>query len=158
MRYDYLLRISLVVSVSLAGVPAVSKTETPPDETVSSENTSLDPEMRNRKRCVDHAGRPQWMIEQPLGFEWRLELGRDFRSVQRARAITETETCDCDMLYPDWNAYRSQLETIWGEVSLESKFVWDDETRDRFNTARDFLTDYSRPLLPLVTRLCAGVE
>lgn len=155
MKFDYLLSAAVTVCIALSGHAAIAQTA---NEAVVSENTSLDPELRNRKRCVDHHGRPQWMIEQPLGFEWRLELGRNFRSVQRSRMVSETDTCNCDTLYPDWNIYRAELEAIWNEASLESKFVWNDETRDRYNAARDQLTDVSRPLLPMVTRLCASVE
>lgn len=158
MKYDRLLAGFIAASISASGFSAFAQTTNGASDTAAPETTSLDPELRTRKRCFEHPGRPQWMIEQPLGYEWRLELGRDFRSVQVSRAVSKAETCDCDMLYPDWNMYRGELEEIWNEVSTESKYVWDDATRDRFNDAMDSMTEVSRPLLPMVTRLCAAVE
>lgn len=149
---------ALAVSAVLAGQVAVAETNTPANETTDAVGIYVDPTVKNRKRCLERPGLPQWMMEHPLGFEWRLDLAKEFRSYQRSSAIADAESCDCEMLYPDWDAYRADLEAIWNDVSVDSKYVWNDETRNRFNAARDGFTDISRPLLPVVTRLCASVE
>lgn len=158
MNHDNVVGLSLALTIALAGHPAVAQTNEGAGTDASVESAHVDPELRDRKRCLNHPGRPQWMIDQPLGFEWRLELGREFRSAERARAVSSNETCSCDQLYPDWNESRPLVEAIWAEVSPDSKFVWGEAERDRFDAARDKLADYSRPLLPMVTRLCASVE
>lgn len=118
----------------------------------------VDPNLKTRDRCVNHPGHPGWMMVQPLGYEWRLDLANKFRVFQGVRTISEAGACDCDMLYPDWNQFRAELEAIWNEVSAESKWVWDDETRQRFYAAQDAMTDYSDPLLRITVDLCEGVE
>lgn len=118
----------------------------------------VDPMLQSRQRCEDRPGKPGWMMVQPLGFEWRGDLASKFRAFQRARTISEAGACDCDMLYPDWNQFRAELEAIWIEVSAESKWDWDDETRQRFYGAQDAMTDYSDPLLRITVDLCEGVE
>ena len=158
MKHENALGLSIALTIALTGYPAVAQTSDTEGADAGIESPHVDPELRDRKRCLNHPGRPQWMIDQPLGFEWRLELGREFRSAERARAVSSSETCSCDQLYPDWNESRPLVEAIWAEVSPKSKFVWDEAERSRFEAARDKLADYSRPLLPMVTRLCASVE
>lgn len=153
-----IVRVALAVSAVLAGQVVMAETNTPANETIAAVGIYTDPTVKNRKRCLERPGLPQWMMEHPLGFEWRLDLAKEFRSYQRSSAIADAETCDCEMLYPDWDVYRADLEAIWNDVSVDSKYVWNDETRDRFNATRDGFTDISRPLLPMVTRLCASVE
>ena len=148
----------VVASLAFGGQSVLADDAPTTGELAGSLQGYVDPEIANRTRCQDRPGRPRWMMVQPLGFEWRLELAKEYRSVQRTRLISEAETCDCDMLYPDWDALRSNLEKTWSEVSDQSKYVWDAATRERYHETRDALTDYARPLLPLVTRLCASVE
>lgn len=153
-----IFRVALAVSAVLVGQVVLAETNTPANETTDAAGIYTDPTVQNRKRCLERPGLPRWMIEHPLGFEWRLDLAKEFRSYQRSSAIADAETCDCEMLYPDWDVYRADLEAIWNDVSVDSKYVWNDEARDRFNATRDGFTDISRPLLPMVTRLCASVE
>jgi len=149
---------ALAVSAVLAGQVAVAETNTPANETTDAVGTYVDPMVKNQQRCLERPGLPQWMMEHPLGFEWRLDLAKEFRSYQQTSAIADAESCNCEMLYPDWDAYRADLEAIWNDVSVNSKYVWNDETRNRFHAARDRFTNISRPLVPMVTRLCASVE
>ncbi len=158
MKADILLRAVAVAALVLTANTALSEDIAPVSEGAGAEDGYVDPGLKTRGRCKDHPGRPRWMMEHPIEFMWRAELASEFRSVQRAEAVSEAGTCDCDMLYPDWNVYRAEIEAMWNEVSTESKWDWDDETRERFNATRDRMNDYSRPLLPMVTRLCSGLE
>lgn len=158
MMLKFLGSAVVAVSVVFAGNVGVAQTNLPTNDLTDSGPNYVDPTVQNRKRCLERPGLPQWMMEQPLGFEWRLEIAKAFRSHQRSSAIAVAESCDCEMLYPDWDTYRTDLEVIWNDISVDSKFIWNDETRDRYNGVRDDLNDISRPLLPMVTRMCASVE
>jgi hypothetical protein len=65
---------ALAVSAVLAGQVAVAETNTPANETTDAVGTYVDPMVKNRQRCLERPGLPQWMMEHPLGFEWRLDL------------------------------------------------------------------------------------
>lgn len=164
MKLNHAAKIFLVVGLFVGAQKATADDQRSitalSDLNVAAASNSgyVDPEIRNRNRCLDHPGRPAWMMVQPLGFEWRLDLANRFRSSQRAMIITEAQTCNCDMLYPDWNELRADLEEIWNGVSRESQYIWDADTRSQFETARDNLAAYSSPLVPDVSRLCENVE
>lgn len=147
---DVFLRMAVIAGVFVSA-QAVSAQSLPSEGYV-------DPHVAGRDRCLDHPGRPGWMMVQPMGFEWRLHLANDFRSFHRTAAITGIGSCDCDLLYPDWDEYRTDLEMIWAMVSDRSRYEWDDGERSRYASQRDLLSDYSRPLIQEVTKLCVAVE
>jgi hypothetical protein len=82
---------ALAVSAVLAGQVAVAETNTPANETTDAVGTYVDPMVKNRQRCLERPGLPQWMMEHPLGFEWRLDLAREFCSYQQTSAIADAE-------------------------------------------------------------------
>lgn len=127
--------------------------------TLEAEQTAyVDPMLQDRQRCKDRPGKPGWMMVRPLGYEWRGDLANKFRTAQFVRGVTDAGMCNCDLLYPDWDAYRDEVEALWNEVSTEKGWDWDDETRQRYYEAQDSMTDYSRPLLRAALELCEGVE
>lgn len=155
------LLAATVMGFGLIAGPSVGQADfTQPEFTPPSTQVEdyVDPETRNRTRCRDHPGRPGWMMVQPLGFEWRLDLANKFRTNHRTKVVTQAESCDCGMLYPNWNSLRPSLEEIWEGVSTGSQYDWDDQTHARYNEARDEMTDFSRPLLQTVVKLCQRVE
>ncbi|WP_458792576.1 hypothetical protein [Yoonia sp. MH D7] len=164
MKLNHAAKIFLVVGLSVGAQKATADNQSSvsalPDANVAAVSDSgyVDPEISNRNRCLNHPGRPAWMMVQPLGFEWRLDLANKFRSSQRAMMVTGAQTCNCDMLYPDWDAFRADLEEIWNGVSRDSQYVWNAGTRSQFETARNNLAEYSSPLVTEVSRLCKNVE
>lgn len=79
---------------------------------VDPDGTYVDPQIRNRGECLDHPGRPAWVMVQPKGLEWRRDLLKAYGELQIAKAVVESGDCGCDNRYPDWETFRPAMEGI----------------------------------------------
>lgn len=153
------MKLNLTLAASLAVIIATAATaDQVLNDLTAAQEAYVDPNLRTRDRCLDRPGHAGWMMVQPLGYEWRVDLANKFRTFQRSQAITEAGICNCDLLYPDWDVFREEVEAMWNEVSTERKWDWNDEARQRFYAAQDGMTDYSDPLLQDTVDLCERVE
>jgi len=150
---------TIIFAAAVAALTATSvAAQEIPDDLTAAQEAYVDPTIETRGRCMDRPGLPGWMMVRPLGYEWRGDLAYQFRSAQVRREVTEAGVCSCDLLYPDWDVHREEVEAMWNEVSTEKKWDWDEETRQRFYAVRDAMNDDSGPLLQTVVELCEGVE
>ncbi|WP_152626954.1 hypothetical protein [Jannaschia aquimarina] len=72
----------------------------------------VDPQIKNREQCLDHPGRPAWVMVQPEGMEWRRDLMLAYGTLQIRQRVVETGECSCDHRYPDWETFRQALEEL----------------------------------------------
>jgi len=127
-------------------------------DVAAAEDTYVDPNLATRTRCLDHPGRPGWMMVHSFEYAWRGKLASVYRSMKILEAVASAGVCDCDKLHPDWNAHREALEAIWDGVSEKSRWVWGEAETNRYHEAYDALSKPASRLRPEVTRLCASVR
>lgn len=72
----------------------------------------VDPEIGNRRKCFDRPGRPEWVVKQPEGMEWRQDLIERYVGLQSMRRVVESGECTCENVYPDFNDFRADLSEI----------------------------------------------
>lgn len=150
MRHKILVFVAVAVVVALGSHVAAADGD--------AGGSYVDPILKDRQRCLDRPGRPEWMMVQSIEFQWRVELAAKYRSFYRASVISEADGCSCDKMYPDWDEHMTEVEQLWDGVSESSRWEWDNETRQRFYAARDRMTDFSSPRLMTVVRLCENLE
>lgn len=72
----------------------------------------VDPEINNRRKCFDRPGRPEWVVNQPDGMDWRRDLIERYVYLQKTRLIIETGECTCKTFYPDFEDYRAEIDQL----------------------------------------------
>lgn len=118
----------------------------------------VDPKIARRRSCLDHPGRPGWMMVQTDGFEWRTELAMRWKERRSGRLISEAESCTCDMLHPDFDQLRDEVETMWAMVGDKPRSEWSNAMADRFNDLRSEIASEARSYSFQIGRLCGNPE
>ena len=54
--------------------------------------------------CPDRPAEPMWMQEIPLRQAYQRVLVQDIYRAQNLERIVETESCDCEIRFPSWDA------------------------------------------------------
>ena len=93
-------RLSLALAalaVSLLAVPAFAERNMVP---------TLD---RSFDVCPDRPAEPNWMQEIPLRQAYQRVLVQDIYRAQNLERIIETESCDCEIRFPSWDAAEAEF-------------------------------------------------
>ena len=92
------LTLALVaLAVSLLAVPAFTERNIVP---------TLD---RSFDVCPDRPAEPNWMQEIPLRQAYQRVLVQDIYRAQNLERIIETESCDCEIRFPSWDAAEAEF-------------------------------------------------
>jgi len=92
------LTLALVaLAVSLLAVPAFAERNMVP---------TLD---RSFDVCPDRPAEPNWMQEIPLRQAYQRVLVQDIYRAQNLERIIETESCDCEIRFPSWDAAEAEF-------------------------------------------------
>ena len=92
------LTLALVaLAVSLLAVPAFAERNMVP---------TLD---RSFDVCPDRPAEPNWMQEIPLRQAYQRVLVQDIYRAQNLERIIETESCDCEIRFPFWDAAEAEF-------------------------------------------------
>ena len=92
------LTLALVaLAVSLLAVPAFAERNMVP---------TLD---RSFDVCPDRPAEPNWMQEIPLLQAYQRVLVQDIYRAQNLERIIETESCDCEIRFPSWDAAETEF-------------------------------------------------
>ncbi|WBU62551.1 hypothetical protein [Paracoccus aerodenitrificans] len=92
------LTLALVaLAVSLLAVPAFAERNMVP---------TLD---RSFDVCPDRPAEPSWMQEIPLRQAYQRVLVQDIYRAQNLERIIETESCDCEIRFPSWDAAEAEF-------------------------------------------------
>lgn len=75
----------------------------------------VDPEIRNRQKCFDRPGRPEWVVRQPDGMDWRRELIERYILLQTRRLVVESGECNCETVYVDYDDYNEEIAELIGQ-------------------------------------------
>ncbi len=93
-----LLTLALAaLAVSLLAVPAFAERNMVP---------TLD---RSFDVCPDRPAEPNWMQEIPLRQAYQRVLVQDIYRAQNLERIIETESCDCEIRFPSWDAAEAEF-------------------------------------------------
>ena len=87
-----LTRALIALALSPLAVPAFAERNLVP---------TLD---RNFNVCPDRPAEPSWLQEVPLRQAYQRVLVQDIYRAQNFERIIETESCDCEIRFPSWDA------------------------------------------------------
>ncbi|WP_199258182.1 hypothetical protein [Paracoccus binzhouensis] len=87
----------IALAVSLLAVPAFAERNMVP---------TLD---RSFDVCPDRPAEPNWMQEIPLRQAYQRVLVQDIYRAQNLERIIETESCDCEIRFPSWDAAEAEF-------------------------------------------------
>ncbi len=118
----------------------------------------VDEAVARRQNCLSHPGRPGWMMVHARGFEWRMGIAQQWRGRHVGRRMKESGVCTCDILYPDWNMFRPDVEALWASVSDQSRYEWDKRTEEKFRAVFDPLAHEARGYSFMIGKLCRNPE
>jgi hypothetical protein len=118
--------------------------------------TYVDPQFASRRNCLEHPAKPAWAMDHSFRFRWRIVLAVKYNSRRQGRLISETETCTCDILYPDWNEMRPEIEEMWARVSDLPSNKWTSEIKARYVAENDIFRKENYSFM--VGRLCGNPE
>ena len=59
--------------------------------------------------CPDRPAEPNWMQEIPLRQAYQRVLVQDIYRAQNLERIIETESCDCEIRFPSWDAAEAEF-------------------------------------------------
>ena len=85
------------MALSLLAVPAFAERNMVP---------TLD---RSFDVCPDRPAEPNWMQEIPLRQAYQRVLVQDIYRAQNLERIIETESCDCEIRFPSWDAAEAEF-------------------------------------------------
>ncbi|WP_370641203.1 hypothetical protein [Nereida sp. MMG025] len=85
------------LAVSLLAVPAFAERTMVP---------TLD---RSFDVCPDRPAEPNWMQEIPLRQAYQRVLVQDIYRAQNLERIIETESCECEIRFPSWDAAEAEF-------------------------------------------------
>ena len=118
----------------------------------------VDPSLKRRKSCTQSPGRPGWVMVQPKGYEWRVELAMAWKALRTRQMLAEEGTCTCATLYPDWAAARPEIEAMWESVGTQPRAKWSPAMVDvYYDTLSDFRREHS-DMSVAIGRLCGSPE
>ena len=90
-------RALIALALSLLAVPAFAERNLVP---------TLE---RSFKVCPDRPAEPSWMQEIPLRQAYQRVLVQDIYRAQNLERIIETESCDCEIRFPSWDAAEAEF-------------------------------------------------
>lgn len=122
------------------------------------QSTYIDRQAVSRTNCRGHPHRPGWVMVHERGLEWKRELATQWRQIRAARMLLPSDSCTCDMLYPDWEEARTEIEAIWAPFEGRVKIEWDQSMRDHFRSLQNLHRTETRGYFLKVGRLCANPE
>ena len=85
------------IALSLLAIPAFAERNLVP---------TLD---RSFEVCPDRPAEPVWMQEIPLRQAYQRVLVQDIYRAQNLERIIETESCDCEIRFPSWDAAEAEF-------------------------------------------------
>lgn len=115
----------------------------------------VDPEIGNRRKCFDRPGRPEWVVKQPEGMEWRRELIENYVYLQKTRLIIESGECNCETFYPDFEDYRSEINELVSQFPGDAEDMTS-ETHDEVRRLSRTITKRRSRLAGESGRVCRG--
>lgn len=122
------------------------------------QDTYIDRQGVSRTSCTRYPHRPGWVMVHERGFEWKRELATQWRQIRAAQMLLPADSCTCDMLYPDWEEARTEIEAIWAPFEERPKREWNQSMRDHFRSLEDLHRIETRGYFVKVGRLCASPE
>jgi len=162
-----LAKVSLVATVCF-GITAASGVRadgeqvgvTLPDLTPAAvqEDEYVDPSLKRRTSCTQSPSRPGWVMVQPKGYEWRVELAMAWKALRTRRMLAEDDTCTCDTLYPDWTAVRPEIEAMWKSIGTQPRAKWSSSTADLYYETLSGLSREHSNMSVAIGRLCSSPE
>ena len=93
-------RALITLALSLLAVPAFAERNLVP---------TLD---RSFNVCPGRPAEPVWMQEIPLRQAYQRVLVQDIYRAQNLERIIETESCDCEIRFPSWDAAEAEFREV----------------------------------------------
>ena len=119
------LTLALVaLAVSLLAVPAFAERNMVP---------TLD---RSFDVCPDRPAEPNWMQEIPLRQAYQRVLVQDIYRAQNLERIIETESCDCEIRFPSWDAAEAEFRELYASDERWEMLEASDSYNQRANDVR----------------------
>lgn len=118
----------------------------------------VDPSLARRKSCTESPSRPGWVMVQPKGYEWRVELAMAWKALRTRQMLAENDTCTCAALYPEWSEDRSEIEAMWESIGTLPRASWSPTMADTYyGTLSDLSREHS-DMSVAIGRLCRNPE
>ncbi len=119
------LTLALVaLAVSLLAVPAFAERNIVP---------TLD---RSFDVCPERPAEPDWMQEIPLRQAYQRVLVQDIYRAQNLERIIETESCDCEIRFPSWDAAEAVFRELYASDERWEMLEASDAYNRRANDVR----------------------
>lgn len=114
----------IALAVSLLAVPAFAERNMVP---------TLD---RSFDVCPDRPAEPNWMQEIPLRQAYQRVLVQDIYRAQNLERIIETESCDCEIRFPSWDAAEAEFHEQYASDERWKMLEASDAYNQRANDVR----------------------
>lgn len=86
--------------------------------------------------CPDRPAEPVWMQEIPLLQAYQRVLVQDIYRAQNLERIVETESCDCEIRFPSWDAAEAVFREVHASDERWEMLRASDAYNRRANAAR----------------------
>ncbi|ATG45609.1 hypothetical protein [Phaeobacter piscinae] len=86
--------------------------------------------------CPDRPAEPMWMQEIPLRQACQRVLVQDIYRAQNLERIVETESCDCEIRFPSWDAAEATFRERYANDKRWEMLQASDAYNRRANVAR----------------------
>jgi len=115
---------ALAVALGLSAAPAVAERNLVP---------ILE---RSFDICPDRPAEPLWMQDIPLRQVYQRVLVQDIYRAQNLERIIETESCDCEIRFPSWDAAEAEFRERYASAERWEMIQASDVYNRRANAAR----------------------
>jgi hypothetical protein len=91
---------------------------------------------RNFDFCADRPAEPVWMQEIPLRQAYQRVLVQDIYRAQNLERIVETESCECEIRFPSWDAAEAVFRELYASDERWEMLEASDAYNRRANDVR----------------------